>query len=342
MKKKMFFILVSIFSILIAFGQQKPDTDYIKNNTYYFEVNVSNIQGKGADILLRSIEESQFFVLGEEHYSAQVSKFTNAIIPLLAKHNYSHFVAEIGPSSAAKITTLIQNNQSLYNFNTEVYDLVGEIPIPFLDGKEDEVFLKKAINNGFEFWGIDQEYMTAQVFLIDEIYNLSENKSALRTLYSAVKKYLISETKMAMQNDSYHLFTELSNSTLVNEFFKSTDITNLKVQKIIADLKESWETYRLREVKDYYSSLHSRLDIMQRNFREYYSKALKADTLPKAIIKIGGKHASKGRSLDNIFDIGNFAMELANFNGKKSTAVLMFPSAYLNDDGSIDNNIDKE
>lgn len=35
-------------------------------------------------------------------------------------------------------------------------------------------------------------------------------------------------------------------------------------------------------------------------------------------------------------------MELANFNGKKSTAVLMFPSAYLNDDGSIDNNIDKE
>lgn len=80
---------------------------------------------------------------------------------------------------------------------------------------------------------------------------------------------------------------------------------------------------------------------MQNNFTDYYSQALEIDTLPKAIIKIGGKHASKGRSHDNIFDIGNFIMEFANFNRKKSTTVLIFPSAYLNDDGTTDSNIDK-
>lgn len=342
MKKETTFTLIGIFSFLISFAQQKSDTDYIKENTYYFEVNESNIEGKGAAILQKSIEESQFFVLGEEHFSAQISKFTNAIIPILANQNYKYFVAEIGPNSATKIASLIKLGKSLYNFNTEVNDFVGEIPVPFFDGKEDESFLKNAINNGFELWGIDQEYLTAQIFLIDEMYNLSKNKSSLESSYKEAKVYLTNETKKSMLNDDYKLFTELLKSSIVNQFFKKTDTTNLKIQKIITDLKDSWEVYRLREVNDYYSSLHKRLNIMQSNFTDYYSKAKEVDALPKAIIKIGGKHASKGRSLDNIFDIGNFAMELANFNNKKSTTVLMFPSSYLNDDGSTDNNIDKE
>ena len=342
MKNKTTITIISILSLLMSFAQEKPDTDYIKNNTYYFEVNASHIEGKGADILLESIKESQFFVLGEEHFSAQISKFTNAVIPILTKYNYKYFVAEIGPSTASKMTSLIKNDKSLYSINTEVNDLVGEVPIPFFDGKEDEVFLKNAINNGFELWGIDQEYMTAQVFLIDDIYNASNNKTYLSKSYKQAKAYFIRVTKKYMEDERFNLFTELSNSSIVHEFFNSTDVTNLKVQNIIFDLKASWVVYRLREVKDYYSSLHKRLDIMQSNFRDYYFKALKVDSLPKALIKIGGKHASKGRSLDNIFDIGNFAMELANFNGKKSTTVLMFPSAYLNDDGSTDNNIDKD
>ena len=82
--------------------------------------------------------------------------------------------------------------------------------------------------------------------------------------------------------------------------------------------------------------------MLKSNFIDYYSQAVKTDTLPKAIVKIGGLHASKGKSLQNMFDIGNFTMELANFNRKKSTSVLIFPSAYLNNDGSIENNIDEK
>lgn len=340
---KLFLVTFSLLLLAqFALSQEKTNTEYIKRNTYYFEVNESNIEGQGADILQKSIAASQFFILGEQHYSAKISEFTNAIIPALSNQNYKYFIAEIGPNSATQITDRLSQEVSLYSFNTEINDLVGEIPVPFFDGKEDEVFLKRALNNGFEIWGIDQEYFTAQVFLIDEIYDLSSNKAALQNSYESVKDYLIKETKKGVQEERYKLFTELSSSPLVKDFFESTDATNLKVQKIISDLRDSWETYRLREVKDYYSSLHKRLDIMQSNFTTYYTKALAHNSLPKAIIKIGGKHASKGRSLDNIFDIGNFAMEIANFNRKKSTTVLMIPSAYLNDDGSADNNIDPE
>jgi hypothetical protein len=342
MTKKTIFTVVSILSFLISFAQLKTNIDYVKNNTYFFEINKSKIEGTGVSILSNSIKESQFFILGEEHFSARVSEFTNAIIPILSQENYKYFAAEIGPNSAVKIYDLIKQNQSLYKFNSKVNDLVGEIPIPFFDGKEDEVFLKNVIDNGFEIWGIDQEYLTSQVFLIDEIYKLSNNKHDLYDSYKKTKKYLITETKKSIKKNKYKVFTKLSNSLIVKEFFKNTEPTNSKIQKIISDLRKSWEVYRLREVRDYYSSLHSRLDIMQSNFINYYSKATRIDTFPKVLIKIGGKHASKGRSHDNIFDIGNFVMELANFNRKKSTSVLIFPSAYLNDDGSMENNIDKD
>jgi hypothetical protein len=81
---------------------------------------------------------------------------------------------------------------------------------------------------------------------------------------------------------------------------------------------------------------------MQYNFIDYYKNALKLEKLPKVVIKIGGVHASKGKSHGNIYDIGNFIMELANYNKKKSTHVLIFPSAHINKEGTISSNIEKE
>ena len=340
MREKIIFTVISTFLTLLSFAQS--ELDCVKENTYYFEINKLNIVGEGADVLKKSIEESQFFVLGEEHFSAKVSEFTNAIIPILANENYKYFVAEIGSNSANIISDIIKNDASLYEFNSKTYNLVGEVPVPFFDGKEDEVFLKNALDRGFELWGIDQEYLTSQVFLIDEIYKLSNNKTELYHSYHSAKDFIIEETKKYWDKfTNYKLFTKLLDSPIVWQFFKKTESTNSKVQKIISDLKNSWEVYRLREVKNFYSSAHKRINMLKNNFIDYYSKTLKVDTLPKAIIKIGGVHAAKGRSTDNIFDIGNFLMELANLNGQKSTSILVFPSEVIGD-GESKNNIDKE
>ena len=85
MNKKITLTVISLFSFLLSFTQSNNEVDYIKDNTYFFEINKSNIEGKGGYVLKKSIEESQFFILGEEHFSAKVSEFTNAIIPILSK-----------------------------------------------------------------------------------------------------------------------------------------------------------------------------------------------------------------------------------------------------------------
>ena len=334
-------IILSVVSILVS-AQEKTASDWVKDNTYYFEIKNSKIIGDGADILKKQIEESQFLILGEEHFSARVSAFTNAIVPTLATNNFNYFAAEIGPNSAEKITELIKKEGSLFKFNTKIYRLTGEVPIPFFDGKEDESFLKSFIENGFEIWGLDQEYLTAPTFLIDELYNLSKQKERLKPHYTAAKSFIIKEIQKSRENRKYKAFNSLLNSKEIKQFFNRLATSNPKTQKIISDLKKSWEVYKLREDKDLYASLYKRLDIMHSNFISYYSNALKTEKFPKVVIKIGGVHASKGRSHNNIYDIGNFIMELANYNNQKFTNILIFPSSYINKDGKISSNIEKE
>ncbi|WP_422858479.1 hypothetical protein ACOKFD_14010 [Flagellimonas sp. S174] len=314
----------------------------VKENTFYFEINESIPEGEGFDILRKEIEHVQFVVLGEEHFSARVSEFTNSIIPTLAKNNFKYFAAEIGPNSAAEISRQITKNGSLYDFNTEVYSLVDEVPVPFFDGVEDEVFLKSFMENGFEIWGIDQEYLTSQVFLMDRLYQLSDSSKEVESLYLKANDFAISETKKARQDRKYRVYKTLLNAPEINNYFDKLGKSDKQISKIISDLKESWEVYKLRKDNEFRESIYKRLSIMQENFIRYYKVALQNDTLPKVFLKIGGVHASKGKSHDKVYDIGNFMMELANYNSRKSVHILIFPSGYINKDGTISKNIEKE
>ncbi|PXX98775.1 hypothetical protein DF185_15465 [Marinifilum breve] len=328
-------------SISSLFSQTLKDDELLKNNTYYFEISEGEAYGEGFEILKNQIKNSQFVVLGEEHFSARVSEFTNAIVPALTKNDFKYFAAEIGANSAKVMSELIKEKHSLYDFNTRINNLVGEVPVPFFDGKEDEVFLKAFMENEFELWGIDQEYFTSQVFLLDKLFLLSENSKRLNSLYTVAKDFAISATKKSIQDRKYKLSVSLLHSDEINDFFNALDRSNFEINKIIDDLKKSWEVYKAFDENEQYYNIHKRLHIMQENFTEYYRKSMEVEALPKVFVKIGGVHASKGRSHHNIYDIGNFIMELANFNQQKSTHILIFPSAHINQEGKISSNIDE-
>ena len=173
--KETFSLLLILLSSLIYSQKELVSTD-LDSFCYKFKIENEKIVGNGYEVLSNKISESQFILLGEQHYASEISLFTNSLIPILSKNNFKYFVAEIGPNSSKKLVSEIQKKGELFDFNTKYNDLTGEIPIPFFDGKEDEIFLKTALKNDFQICGIDQEYQTAQFFLFDEILELSKNK----------------------------------------------------------------------------------------------------------------------------------------------------------------------
>jgi hypothetical protein len=102
MTKVIYILLFSIFSTTI-FSQEKLKSTDISEFAYTFELINNNIVGEGAKILDSVISKNQFLLLGEEHYSPEISEFTNAILPKLKHSNYNYFAIEVGQNSTEKM-----------------------------------------------------------------------------------------------------------------------------------------------------------------------------------------------------------------------------------------------
>lgn len=329
MKATFSFLLILLSSLVYA-QKELASTD-IDKYCYTFKIENEKIIGNGYKILDDHISKSQFVLLGEQHFASEISLFTNSLIPILYSNKFKYFVAEIGPHSSKKIVSEIQENSQLYDFNTKYYDLTGEVPIPFFDGKEDELFLKTALKYDFQILGVDQEYQTAQFFLFDEILRLSKNKKNIFPAYEHATKFMLTEFKEYWKDSKYKIFEKYINSKEINTFFELTDKKNIEIQKIISDLKLSWNIYMQNENGFYKNGWIQRIQNMKTNFSKYYKSATKKDDLPKMFVKIGAVHLSNGMNNFGYYDLGNMIKELSHFNQTKSTSIKCIPRFYMED-----------
>jgi hypothetical protein len=335
MKIILSFILIINISTL-SFSQDTLKVSDIEKFTYNFIISNNKLIGEGADTLSRRISESQFVMLGEQHFVSEISILTNALLPILSKSDYKYFMAEIGPNSAKKLVAQIESNAQLNDFNTKYFKQCGEIPIPFFDGVEDETFLKTAINNKFEILGIDQEYMSSQFFLFDEIFKLSKNKNEIEPKYSKAYSFALNEFKKYWNDESYKIFDNYLNSKEISDFFNNTDQKNIEIQKIITDLKKSWYIYALNDKEMYRKNWLNRIENMKSNFGKTYKSISKSDSIPKIFIKMGAVHLSNGLNSFGYYDIGNMIKELANFNQTKATSIQCLPRFYEENNKIVD------
>ena len=250
MQRKLLLATILISLTFLTYGQQTSIRDAI----YYFSLENGQLAGVGADTLATHIAASQFFLLGEEHDMAELSRFTAAVLPLLAKNGYHYFTLEIGPNSAEKLMSIYQHKESLHDFNTKYYRIVNDTPIPFFDGKEDETFLNQALRLGFELWGIDQENYYAPHFIFDELYNRSAGSERLRQLHIEASGFVSSEFTKTESNKRHPIYTNLLNSEEIKTFFQALP-NDSSSRKLIKNLIISWKIYEAAYNNNWYSRI---------------------------------------------------------------------------------------
>lgn len=325
------FCYLLIFMSSLVYSQKELMSTDIDKFCYTFKIENEKIIGNGYKILNDHISKSQFVLLGEQHFASEISLLTNSLIPILYNNQFKYFVAEIGPNSSKKLVSQIQENGQLFDFNTKYYDLTGEIPIPFFDGKEDELFLKTALKNNFQILGVDQEYQTAPFFLFDEILRLSKNNKNIFPAYEHATKFMLTEFKEYWKDSKYKIFDKYINSSEINTFFELTDKNNAEIQKIISDIKISWNIYLQNEKGFYKNGWDQRIKNMKFNFSNHYKNVSKKDVIPKMFVKMGAVHLSNGLNNYGYYDLGNMVKELSNFNQTKSTSLICIPRFYIED-----------
>ncbi len=338
-----YFILVLFLGISHSLcSQDSLTTEEIRSYSYHFKIDDGKMLGDGAVFLQKEFENSQFVVLGEYHGDAQISNFTNAILPVLSKLNFKYFGVEIGPHSAEMLMNLCKENPTetemiLHRFYTTQYQLSKSVAIPFFSNVEDARFLTTALDNDFELFGIDQEGYDAAYFLFDELLRQNKPSVADGIAKDAYQK-LMDENAKDLKKDDHPFHEHLLQSKEIELFFSAMDKKNKKVQDIISALKKTWRIFADYGIRRY-DNLQGRADYMKTQFARKYKECQEEQLLPKMLLKMGAMHSRKGFTSNNVFDMGNMIEELANVNQTQDLNIA-FEFRYFLEDGVYEDNLD--
>ncbi|GAB5551671.1 MAG: hypothetical protein Sapg2KO_12620 [Saprospiraceae bacterium] len=338
-------LLQIILSLVLAWSVKAQATDtlildqtYLATKTRTYTLTEKGLNGPGAILIKKAIQQSQFTILGEYHGSAQISNFTKALIPYLRAADYQHFACEIGPHSARRLIAIAnppaQTLRQLKAFNQQyAFPEIGDIPLPFFENQEDGAFLSEIKKYQMQIWGLDQEYFSAVFFLYDELLSLAAYKSNYSEII-ALKERGVEEIKKWMivddeSEEGIPVFEKILELPAVQSFFSVfTEQDSLALQ-IIEDLKISWDIYNRYKGG---ASHQDRLNYIRSNFLRAYQNASEQTVNPKFFVKIGRLHAP--RNPIGGPDVGSLLQEIAKKNGTKSTHLSMM-SRYYRVDGQL-------
>lgn len=342
--KSITIVTFALFTYDLSSAQEVFTADHFKQHTYSFTIEKGKMSGLGADLLNEAIDGSQFFLLGEYHNNAGVSELTAALLPILAKEGYKHFAVETGPISAEELEELGKSKDvkaALNKFYTSHTRLTGDIPIPFFQGIEDAEFLEIAMKNGYNLWGLDQEFLGGYLFLLEEVWKNAGMPENLRTKYEAGRKKLLEAYANVGDEESSEVYNVILEDKSIQDLLEKLDKTSCRSGFSAAnEMLTSCEIYRDWKA-DLLENLEGRTDLMKDHFRTYYQNS--AERMPKVFVKMGGMHTARGLSGNADYELGNLLYELAAFNGSHDVNIAFATRYYLDDEtGEIGDNLDYE
>ncbi len=310
----------SLLIILISLGrivaQETLTSAHLEPNTFRFTLGPDNkITGEAKEQLLELIGQNQFVGIAEVHQSQQLSFFTTGLVELLKERGFDHLALEIGPYSANMLQSITLQSgaqRGIKELNRKYgKNAFAKVPIMFADKVEDAMFIDRASQLGYQFWGLDQEFGHSYEMLVDLIYDQAISPdSELKALYAECKKLIrknISKNKVSGMGKNCWLLQHSS----IDNFFRKFE-GNVKATRIIRELKSSWDIYCRYENGQ--PSNQIRANYMKRNFDSLYSVANKKETA-KVLVKLGGVHLTHGLSPFKVDDVGKYLHEKSLENG---------------------------
>ena len=297
----------------------------VADNQYNLTLDDGQLSGSAVPLLEDAIHTAQFFVIGEEHGIAEIPQITSAIFDSCYEADYRHFCAEISPLMARDITRMF-NEQSFEIFKA----IARQDPLyaPFYTWQQDAELLKyifeKADSTDNLIWGVDQEFMFTVSYRLSELTDRTDDD-----IRDDIEELINKGKELWQQNIPPMFALQDANFAKLRAVFAS-DVTALT---ILNELEKSFTIYHhylrgMQGEKEYfYHNNNDRERLMKANFIRYYRLAQKDEELPKALLRFGDTHASRGLSPTRVYSLANFVSELAMSNGLEMFNILMVGGA---------------
>lgn len=144
------------------------------------KVTGTTLAGRGEAVLSNAIEASRYVLIGEDHLSREIPRFTTAICRMMAPQGLHALAVEIGPEAARVVNSNLRRPDRVERLSR--YMLAHPDAMAFQNGRdESEMATACAQTAGPDFavWGLDQEFFGAAGSLLDAM--LAEKPGPLAT-----------------------------------------------------------------------------------------------------------------------------------------------------------------
>jgi hypothetical protein len=331
------FVLTVLFAAQL-FAQQAPHplTAELQKSRLGMSLKDGKLSGPGADLLLQELAASQFFLIGEEHETAEIANLATALLPSASKHGYRHVAFEVGPFSTARVRT--------YG-DIEAYLQKYPWSLPFLSWKEEAKLYDTATKLGATIWGIDQEFILGGTANLEALVAMAKNDAQRDAAAKMLERSRAGDAELvrtknpgavlmfaATAEDFAALRTAFAGaggaapaSGAGKTVAEAATAPQDDALKLIDALDESREIYALNRTSGWESN-YKRSLLMKRLFSDAYAAAVaKGEARPKVFVKLGATHTMRGRSMTGVYDLGSMVPELAFMNGTRAFSLLVLP-----------------
>jgi hypothetical protein len=307
-------------AVMAGRSAHAQDSSLVKNlrdHSAMFNVANWKMNGAGADSLASVTRANHFIMVGEDHGIREVPEFVAALFDVARPAGYTHIAVEIGPLSGAMLETMMSapNSQQKVEAFLSKY---SPYAFPFFFWKEESGMLERIVKSvpgaNNVVWGLDQEFMAAPTYLLEQL-----GKS---------NPFARAQTAASRRGDSL-LIVQANPSQMWMMSSSDRDIARLRSdfrtgpqRAIVDELAISRAIYRSFMSGQTYAANQTRDDLMKKNFVKAYTTSAKTEETPKAIIKLGANHVFRGPSTTHTWEIGSFVPEFAIEHGGAAFGIL--------------------
>ena len=315
--------LAALLFATLPVGAEPDRADLLAAQTYPFRIDTAGtMDGPGAAHLRRETADAQFVLFGEAHHDRDSPRLALAIYRMLqAAHGFEAAVLELDPLAVeASMQAPLRGDVK------RIAELARRYPshVGFASD-QDLAFLAEATTLG-RVWGVEQAQGATRY--LEELATLDTSPAIAAKLEALHRESAARETRAnqgAILHDDPLMLERFE--ALAAEFDAAE---GSRADRLFDELIDSARIYsynRRGMAGEHVFLLNNseREARFKRLFAGHYRELAREGRLPRAMFKFGGWHTYRGKSPAQAYTIGNFAHELAMFNGMKAYGISVLP-----------------
>ena len=316
--KKTALLLLILFITNYNYAQDIVLDSLVQKNGFPFQKDKNiSFQGKGWDVLLDEIKQSNSVLLGETHFTNEIPYFTNAIVNEVKFDNY--FI-EVDPYSVDLIETKIK---SLSTQKLDLFVREYSSNFSFLQYEPEFALFKSLVKHNTKIYGAEQISIFADQMIISSLKEISKNKKVIE-----VYDQMLHNSKQIASKEGLEKYYLLSEDCLQKIDLLLALKLSGKERKQIEALKLSREIYTKR---NHPLRIQLLKNILLSQMPDWKNK--------KNLFKFGAVHLPKGETIltkTDIYDIGSLISNIEEANYRKSLHIMLIGKGQdKNDDASF-------